>query len=142
MNKKVIGIIIAVVIILAAIIGVVFLVSTDFFNKKDDNAKPLGSTVNLDEKKENNTIKNDITEEPQETEKDEETTDSSKILIAYFSRADENYNVGTVEVGNTEVMAGFIKEYFGDKADAFKIEPVKDYPTDYKECTEVATEDW
>ena len=82
MNKKVIGIIIAVVIILAAIIGVVFLVSTDFFNKKDDNAKPLGSTVNLDEKKENNTIKNDITEEPQETEKDEETTDSSKILIA------------------------------------------------------------
>ena len=141
MNKKVIGIIIAVVIILAAIIGVVFLVSTDFFNKKDDNAKPLGSTVNLDEKKENNTIKNDITEEPQETEKDEKTTDSSKILIAYFSRADENYNVGTVEVGNTEVMAGFIKEYFGDKADAFKIEPVKDYPTDYKECTEVATEE-
>ena len=38
-------------------------------------------------------------------------------------------------------MAGFIKDYLGDKADTFKIDPVKSYPTDYKECTEVATEE-
>ena len=36
-------------------------------------------------------------------------------------------------------MAGFIKDYLGDKADSFKIDPVKAYPTNYKECTEVAT---
>ena len=28
---------------------------------------------------------------------------NGKTLVVYFSRADENYNVGTVEVGNTEL---------------------------------------
>ncbi|MBQ6224577.1 MAG: hypothetical protein IJJ58_05365, partial [Campylobacter sp.] len=28
-----------------------------------------------------------------------------KILIAYFSRADENYQVGYIEKGNTEILA-------------------------------------
>ena len=65
----------------------------------------------------------------------------TKILIAFFSRADENYNVGTVDVGNTEIMAGFIKDYLKDKADTFKIDPVKAYPANYKECTEVATKE-
>lgn len=64
---------------------------------------------------------------------------NKKILIAFFSRADENYNVGTVSVGNTEMMARYIKEYLGDRADGFKIDPVVSYPTSYKECTEVAT---
>lgn len=27
-----------------------------------------------------------------------------KTLVVYFSRADENYNVGAVEVGNTEIL--------------------------------------
>ena len=67
------------------------------------------------------------------------TNNNKKILIAFFSRADENYNVGTVSVGNTEIMARYIKEYLGDRADGFKIDPVVSYPTNYKECTEVAT---
>ena len=67
------------------------------------------------------------------------TNNNKKILIAFFSRADENYNVGTVSVGNTEMMARYIKEYLGDRADGFKIDPVVSYPTNYKECTEVAT---
>ena len=38
-----------------------------------------------------------------------------KILIAYFSRAGENYNVGTVSKGSTEVIAEMIaKETGGD----------------------------
>lgn len=65
----------------------------------------------------------------------------NKILIAFFSRADENYSVGTVEVGNTEIMAGFIKDYLGEKADTFKIDPVVAYPKDYRECTEYATKE-
>ena len=66
---------------------------------------------------------------------------SDKILIAYFSRADENYNVGTVSVGNTEIMAGFIKDYLGDRADTFKIEEVNSYPSSYEECKTRATEE-
>ena len=33
----------------------------------------------------------------------------AKILVAYFSRADENYGVGVVEKGNTQVLAEFIR---------------------------------
>lgn len=67
--------------------------------------------------------------------------EEKNILIAFFSRADENYSVGTVDVGNTEIMAGFIKDYIGEKADTFKIDPVTPYPADYKKCTEVATKE-
>ena len=70
-----------------------------------------------------------------------EAEQENKILIAFFSRADENYSVGTVDVGNTEIMAGFIKDYLGDKANVFKIDPVVAYPKDYKECTEYATKE-
>ena len=73
--------------------------------------------------------------------KDYSVTEDGKILIAFFSRADENYKVGNVSVGNTEIMAGFMKDYLGTKADIFKIDPVTPYPVDYKECTEVATKE-
>lgn len=69
------------------------------------------------------------------------TSNNQRFLIAYFSRADENYVVGNVEIGNTEIMAGFIKDYLGDKANTFKINPVNAYPTNYKECTDVAKEE-
>ena len=39
-----------------------------------------------------------------------ENKNEVKILIAYFSRAGENYNVGTVDIGSTELIAGHIKE--------------------------------
>ena len=91
---------------------------------------------------------NDVVQNQVETNPNEEietspnpTTSTQKILVAFFSRAGENYNVGTVEVGNTEIMAGFIKDYLGDKADIFKIDPVVPYPTDYDECLQVATDE-
>ena len=34
-----------------------------------------------------------------------------KTLIIYFSRADENYGVGYIDKGNTEVIAEYIKEF-------------------------------
>ena len=55
-------------------------------------------------------------------------------LIAYFSRADENYFNGqlrTVETGNTEIAAGMIQKITG--ADMFKIEPIKPYSKDYND---------
>lgn len=66
----------------------------------------------------------------------------SKKLIAFYSRADENYVNGlikTLEVGNTEVVAGIINELTG--ADLFKIEQVKPYAKDYNECIAQAQDD-
>lgn len=47
----------------------------------------------------------------------------AKTLIAFFSRADENYFGGAmryVKVGNTEIVCGLINEMI--EADSFKIE--------------------
>lgn len=66
----------------------------------------------------------------------------SKKLIAFYSRADENYVNGlikTLEVGNTEVAAGIIKEL--TEADLFKIEQMKPYAKDYNECIAQAQDD-
>lgn len=59
-----------------------------------------------------------------------------KSLIIYFSRADENYSVGYIEKGNTEVIAEYIKELTG--ADTFKIDPKVPYSKDYNACIEEA----
>ncbi len=68
-----------------------------------------------------------------------ETKSESKILIVYFSRTGENYNVGNVEVGNTAIMASYMKEYLN--ADSFEIIPVNKYPDSYDECLKVATKE-
>lgn len=63
----------------------------------------------------------------------------SKILVAYFSRAGDNFEVGVIEKGNTKIVAEMIAEKTG--ADLFEIQPVKPYPADYRECTEVAKQE-
>lgn len=66
----------------------------------------------------------------------------SKTLVAYYSRADENYVSGalkTIPVGNTEIVAEYIKELTG--ADMFKIEQTKPYSEDYNSCVEEAKAD-
>lgn len=63
----------------------------------------------------------------------------SNSLIVYFSRADENYFDGAmryVEVGNTEIVCGLIKEMLG--ANAFKIEMKSPYSPVYMTCIEEA----
>lgn len=64
---------------------------------------------------------------------------NQKALVAYFSRPDENYGVGQVEVGNTEFLARAIVT--GLRATEFKIQPLLPYPADYQEATEVAKEE-
>ena len=58
------------------------------------------------------------------------------ILVAVFSRADENYAVGFIEKGNTMILAEMIAEQTG--AELFEIRTVKPYPRNYDECTDVA----
>ena len=63
-------------------------------------------------------------------------------MIAYYSRADENYvngQIKTLTVGNTEVAAGMIHELTG--ADLFKIEPIHAYARDYNTCIAEAQAD-
>lgn len=59
-----------------------------------------------------------------------------KSLIIYFSRADENYAVGYIDKGNTEIVAEYVKEL--TNADMFKVEPLVPYAKDYVTCIEEA----
>lgn len=56
-------------------------------------------------------------------------------LVAYYSRADENYFGGKmsyIQVGNTEKVAKLIAKETG--ADLFHIEQKKPYAADYNTC--------
>lgn len=53
----------------------------------------------------------------------------SKSLILYFSRAGNNYTnegIKNIEIGNTEVIANYIKEF--TDGDMFKVDPLDEYP--------------
>ena len=66
----------------------------------------------------------------------------AKSLIAFFSRADENYFGGAmhyVKVGNTEIVAGIMKDLIS--ADTFKIEMKDPYSPVYMTCIEEAKKD-
>lgn len=61
----------------------------------------------------------------------------SRVLLAYFSRAGENYYYGgrtNLTVGNTEVLAGMIAQSIG--CDVHRIDPVDPYSDDYAETRE------
>lgn len=65
-----------------------------------------------------------------------------KSLIIYFSRTGENYmsdGIRNIEKGNTEIVAEFIKD--ATDADIFKVETIKDYPYNYRECCDVAKDE-
>ena len=66
----------------------------------------------------------------------------AKTLIAFFSRADENYFAGAmryVKVGNTEIVVNLMKDMIS--ADTFKIEMKDPYSPVYMTCIEEAKKD-
>lgn len=66
----------------------------------------------------------------------------AKTLIAFFSRADENYFGGAmryVKVGNTEIVCDIIKKLI--PADSFKIEMKEPYSPVYMTCIDEAKKD-
>ena len=66
----------------------------------------------------------------------------AKTLIAFFSRADENYFGGAmryVKVGNTEIVVNLMKEIID--ADTFKIEMKNPYSPVYMTCIDEAKKD-
>ena len=60
----------------------------------------------------------------------------AKSLVIIFSRADENYNVGYIEKGNTMILAEMIAKKTG--SELFEVKPAKKYPADYDTCIDVA----
>ena len=63
----------------------------------------------------------------------------AKTLIAFFSRADENYFGGAmryVKVGNTEIVANMMKDMI--TTDTFKIEMKEPYSPVYMTCIDQA----
>ena len=62
--------------------------------------------------------------------------DQSKAIIIFFSRAGENYNVGTVDVGNTEMIVNYLKQV--TNITSFKINPETEYPTNYQQMVTLA----
>lgn len=82
----------------------------------------------------------------------EESASAPRVLVAFLSRAGENYNVGTakegsasaayagyIEKGNTAMMAALIAEATG--GDLFEITTVTPYPEDYASMLRVAQEE-
>ena len=66
----------------------------------------------------------------------------AKTLIAFYSRADENYFGGAmryVKVGNTEIVCDLMQELI--EADRFKIEMKEPYSPVYMTCIDQAKED-
>lgn len=66
----------------------------------------------------------------------------AKSLIAFFSRADENYFGGAmryVKIGNTEIVVNGMKEMI--TSDTFKIEMKDPYSPVYMTCIEEAKKD-
>jgi flavodoxin len=66
----------------------------------------------------------------------EESVRDKKSLVIYFSRAGENYSVGNIKKGNTQVIAEYISEITG--ATLFKVETLKGYSQNYKTCCDEA----
>ncbi len=64
---------------------------------------------------------------------------ANRKLVVYFSHTGENYNVGEITTGNTELLAKEIVAKTG--ADEFRIVPAVAYPTGYMETVDIATEE-
>ena len=133
MNKKILGIIIAIVIILIAIIGIIYMVSNDSLNSEENNQ--VSNTKK--ESKEENTMESNNTNNVENEENSNRT--ENKNLVVYFSMAGNVYNVGNVEIGNTSIMASYIADYLN--ADTFEIIPVKTYPTNHSDLINEAKEE-
>ena len=66
----------------------------------------------------------------------------AKTLIAFFSRADENYFGGAmryIKVGNTEIVVNIMKDMIS--ADTFRIEMKNPYSPVYMTCIDEAKKD-
>ena len=66
--------------------------------------------------------------------------EGKRILLAFFSRTGENYEVGVIDKGSTHIIADQIADLIHpDKV--FEIKSAAPYPKDYQEMTRVAKQE-
>lgn len=97
-------------------------------NTASSDKNNAGSSVSDNESKDSN--------KADTTSQNNNTSSGSRTLVVYFSRTGEQYNVGVIEKGNTEIVAEMIAEK--TNADLYEIKPETNYPNTYAELTEVA----
>lgn len=113
--------------------------------KVKGHTKPEDNTQNPSPAPDSDKPSNTPTEQPSDTPDvptvppTDKPLNNGKSLVLYFSRAGENYNVGVVEKGSTQLVAEMIAEE--TRADLFKLETVNAYPEDYMECVTVTREE-
>lgn len=76
---------------------------------------------------------------PQTNQVDSSKIESSKVLVAYFSLAGEQYDVGVIEEGNTSIIAHMIQEELD--ADLFEIKAATPYPETHSELLDISQEE-
>lgn len=64
------------------------------------------------------------------------STQNGKVLVAYFSRVDENYGVGNITEGNTAKIAKIIAQK--TKANLFEIKTTRTYDKTYNKAIQEA----
>jgi len=100
-----------------------------------DNTNDRGKTEDLSVDGQKNVSETQTATDSTETKTNEEqtsdevmsdeTTGGSDMLVIYFSRTGEQYNVGVIDKGNTAIAAEMIAEQTG--ADIFELLPEEDY---------------
>lgn len=120
MNKRIIGFVIGVIVVIGAIAGF------NIYNNSRNTSSSSGSSSTAISSKNTKVKKNGQTTT---------TGSNDKVLIVYFSRTKAVYG-GDLKVGNTKRVADFIQAK--TKGDTYEIIPKKAYPTDYNETTKVA----
>ena len=77
---------------------------------------------------------------PEKTSASEKNSSADKkILVLYFSRTGEEYNVGNITKGNTAIVAEMIAKKID--ADTFEVKAATPYPDAYEACTELAKQE-
>ena len=62
--------------------------------------------------------------------------ENKRVLVTYFSRTGENYGLGNITEGNTQIVAGMIAGETG--GELFRIVPAVAYPDSYDACVDLA----
>ena len=107
--------------------------TTDSESSRAESPENISSRQSESEPEETAPSSENVLEQSSDEEKD---ASGSNILVAYFSLAGEQYEVGVIEKGNTEIVAEMIAEATG--ADTFKIESTEEYPTTYDGLLDVS----
>ena len=109
--------------------------SAETGNSENESVQP-DTSIQPDESAQTEAELEQASDETEPEQSAEEPVSGSNILVAYFSLTGEQYEVGVIEKGNTEIVAEMIAEATG--ADTFKIESTEEYPTTYDGLLDVS----